>query len=489
MLAARALDEALSAGDAALALRAARVLEAQNRIGAEARLVLLSDAVRRKDWRAAALHADHMAEDKVFVFTAPLLHAWIAVGAGKGNPLAPIEAAAGDPLASAYGGDQRPLLLLAAGRKKEGLAALAPLLVAGETRGERHRLSAAAILARKGGRKEALALLTGGGPQMARARSLVERRKPLLSGDLAAWGISSFLIRISSDLRGQEVPALAFGLARIAGFVAPQNSEAAIAAAELLAGRGEVEAALAALSSVPADDLHAPAAAERRFALLVESGSGEQALAAARKAVSSEPAAAAAWVRLGDLLDQLERHREAADAYAQALALAAGGGQPGRPDWALWLLNGSSLTRAGDWEGGKAALERAHQLAPQEPVVLNFLGYSQLERRENLAEAERLIRAASKLAPDNAAITDSLGWAHYVRGDFAQAVQLLERAAKREPAEPAINEHLGDAYYSAGRRFEARYAWQAALIYADEGAATRLRAKIDQGLRPELAAP
>ena len=489
MLAARALDEALSAGDAALALRAARVLEAQNRIGAEARLVLLSDAVGRKDWRAAALHADRMAEDKVFVFTAPLLHAWIAVGAGKGNPLAPIEAAAGDPLARAYGADQRPLLLLAAGRKAEGLAALTPLLAAGDARSERLRLSAAAILARKGGRKQALALLTGPGRQIARARDLVQRRKPLLSGDIAAWGLASFLVRIASDLRGQEVPALAFSLARIAGFVAPKSSEAAIASAELLAGRGENAAALAALSRVPADDLLAAAAAERRLALLADSGGGEQALAAARGAVSSEPDSAAAWVRLGDLLDQLERHQEAADAYARALALDADGGDTGRPEWALWLLNGSSLTRAGEWARGKAALERAYQLAPQEPVVLNFLGYSQLERRENLAEAERLIRAASKLAPDNAAITDSLGWAHYVRGDFAQAVQLLERAAKREPAEPAINEHLGDAYYSAGRRFEARYAWQAALLYADDSAAKRLQAKIDQGLRPELAAP
>jgi len=155
----------------------------------------------------------------------------------------------------------------------------------------------------------------------------------------------------------------------------------------------------------------------------------------------------------------------------------------------LWLLNGAELTRAGDWERGKAALERAYALAPQQPIVLNHLGYSQLERRENLDEAERLIREASKLDPDSAAITDSLGWAHYVRGDLAMAVELLERAAKSEPSDSAINEHLGDAYYSAGRRYEARYAWQAALIYAEATAADRLRAKISRGLVPELAAP
>ena len=121
--------------------------------------------------------------------------------------------------------------------------------------------------------------------------------------------------------------------------------------------------------------------------------------------------------------------------------------------------------------------------------MLNFLGYSQLERRENLAEAERLIQEASRLQPDDAAITDSLGWANYNRGDIPKAIELLERAARGQPADPAINEHLGDAYYSAGRRYEARYAWRAALIYAEGKAVDRLKGKIDVGLRPELAAP
>ena len=121
--------------------------------------------------------------------------------------------------------------------------------------------------------------------------------------------------------------------------------------------------------------------------------------------------------------------------------------------------------------------------------MLNYLGYAQLERRENVAEATRLIAEASKLQPEDPAITDSLGWAHYVGGDLARAIPLLERAVEGEPADAAINEHLGDAYYAAGRRFEARYAWSAALTYAEGEAAARLRAKLQAGLTPELAAP
>jgi Flp pilus assembly protein TadD len=155
----------------------------------------------------------------------------------------------------------------------------------------------------------------------------------------------------------------------------------------------------------------------------------------------------------------------------------------------LWLLRGGALDEAGRWPEAKAALEQAHKLAPDQPLVLNYLGYAQLERRENLAEAERLIREASRLQPDNFAITDSLGWAHYIRGNLVSAIELLERAAAGEPSDPAINEHLGDAYYSAGRRYEARYAWEAALLYAEDEDAKRLRAKIDAGLTPTLAAP
>ena len=489
VLASRALEEALSAGDFALAVRASGSLDRTGGIGPEGRLILLSDAFRRKDWRAAALQTDHVAEDKVFAFTAPLLRAWIAVGSGKGDPLAPLDAARNDPLTTAYAADQRPLLLIAAGRKQEGLAELGAAIARNDGRGERLRLSAAALLTRKSGRKDALALLQGDTPTLARARSLVAGNKKLLNGNIAAWGLSSLLARISADLRGQEVPVLALSFARIGSFAAPDNGEAWLATGELLSSRGEQRAALDALSHVPANDLFATAAADRRLALLVESGGGEQALADARRAADAQPGSVSAWSRLGDLLGQLERHREAADAYGRALAASKAGDAGGTPEWALWLLQGSALTRGGDWQGGKVAVQRAYALAPEQPVVLNFLGYSQLERRENLDEAERLIRQASKLDPDNAAITDSLGWALYVRGDFGQAITLLERAARNEPADPAINEHLGDAYYSAGRRYEARYAWQAALIYADDKAATRLRAKIAAGLRPEFAAP
>ena len=103
-------------------------------------------------------------------------------------------------------------------------------------------------------------------------------------------------------------------------------------------------------------------------------------------------------------------------------------------------------------------------------------------------EAERLIREAHRLAPDNDAITDSLGWALYLKGQLPEAIVLLEQAAQGQPADVEINEHLGDAYFAAGRRVEARFAWKAASVYAQGAAAARIAAKMEAGLTPELAA-
>jgi tetratricopeptide (TPR) repeat protein len=490
VLAARALSQAIAAGDRPLALQAARTLDSAGKLAPDGRLLLVGEAFRSKQWKEAARQIERLEQDEVFSFMTPLLRAWLAQGSGKGDPLKLLGAASGNALAATYASEHRPLLLIAGGKAKEGAAALAPLLQDETIRSQHLRIAAAAILARKGLRKEALALLQGEAEALAQARRRVEAQRAPGTGILTpAAGMAELVGRMALDLNGQEVPQLALSFARLATFLAPESAEAWLIAADLLAGQGRHEAALAALAKVRRDDVFAATASDRRMTVLVGANRAEEALAEARRATAESPTAIDGWTRLGDILGQSQRHSEAASAYEKALDLAKAGAEAQHPLWALWLLRGSALTQAGDWPRGKAALEEAHRLAPDQPVVLNFLGYSQLERRENLAEAEKLIGEASRLQPDDAAITDSLGWAHYVRGDVPKAIELLERAAQGQPADPAIAEHLGDAYYSAGRRFEARYVWQAALTYAEGKAADRLRSKIDSGLRPDLAAP
>lgn len=490
VLATRALAQAIAAGDRPLALQAARALDSAGKLAPDGRLLLVGEAFRAKQWKEAGRQIDLLERDEVFSFMTPLLRAWLAQGSGKGDPMKALGAASGNALAATYASEHRPLLLIAGGKAKEGAAALAPALPDESIRSQRLRVAAAAMLVRKGLRKEALALLQGEAEALAEARRRVEAGRSPGAGILTpAAGMAELLGRMALDLNGQEVPQLALSFARLATFLAPESAEAWLIAADLLAGQGRHEAALAALAKVARDDVFAATASERRMTVLVEANRTDEALAEAREAATAAPAAIDNWTRLGDILGQAQRHSESAAAYEKALDLARAGAEAQHPLWALWLLRGSALTQAGDWPRGKAALEEARRLAPEQPVVLNFLGYSQLERRENLAEAEKLIGEASRLQPDDAAITDSLGWAYYVRGDVPRAIELLERAAQGQPADAAIAEHLGDAYYSAGRRYEARYVWQAALTYAQGKAVDRLRTKIDTGLRPDLAAP
>jgi Flp pilus assembly protein TadD len=490
VLAGRALSHGLLAGDRNLALAAARALERAGSLAPDARLLLLVEAARTRDWAAARVQADRIEEDEVFSFMAPILRAWIAQGSGKGDPIDILARLDGKSLAATYAEEQRPLLLLASGKRKEGLSALATVLPQAGAQAPRLRIAAAALLARKGKRKEALALLEGGGAPATAARVRLEAGRPL-PGEIAtaSAGIGAFLARIAADLASQDVPELALSFARLATFSAPDNSDAWLLAADLLAKRELHQPALAALANIPAGDPFAAAAADSRIAILAGTGRQEEALAAAQAAVAASPRDLQGWSRLGDLLGRMQRHGESAEAYARALALAEQGETGATSLWALWLLRGSALVQAGQWAEGKAALEEARKLAPDQAVVLNFLGYSQLERRENIAEAQKLIEQASKLQPDDPAITDSLGWARYVHGDVPGAIGLLEVAAQGQPADPAINEHLGDAYYSAGRRYEARYAWRAALVYAEGDAVARLHAKLESGLKPEFAAP
>ena len=486
ILAQSALAHAIGSGDRALAVAAARVLAGAGEASPEVRLTLLGEAVRTGEWRAANEQIDRIAADEVFGFMAPVLRAWAAQGVRRGDPIAILDAAPADSPVQGYVPEARALIGLA--RRGDGATAeFAAFAAQSGARAQRLRIAGAALLARRGERREALALLAGPGDALARARESVEARRAL-PGEIAtpAAGIAEFLVRLALDLNAQDVRPLALSFARLASFLAPDNSEIWLVVAELLSLQERPEAALAALDNIAPGDPFIGTAYDLRGRLQAASGRGDAAVAAMRAAAEAPGARVSDWTRLGDLYVELGRHREGAEAYARAIALAGDGG-PDNPVWALWLIRGGALEQAGEWAEGKAALERAHALAPDQPLVLNYLGYAQLERRENIQEAMRLVADAHRLAPDNASITDSLGWAYFLTGDIARAIELLERAAQAEPADTTINEHLGDAYYRAGRRIEARFAWKAALVHATPEEAARLSAKIETGLTPQLA--
>ena len=485
-IAGQAMSHGVRSGNWRLALDGARALERQNALRADSRFVLLAEAFRARDWRGARAHIDAIDRDQAFSFTVPVMRAWLAYGSREGDPLAALNAASPGGPAAGYAAEHRALLQLALGRP-EGPAEMLTAARSSGPRAVRLRIGAAGLLASRRQREQALLMLDVDTPASRATRALINAGRPV-PGTLGTSeaGIAELFVRLALDLGSQDAGPLGTLFSRLATRLDPQSAEGWLVTAELLAQQDQHRMAVQALDNIPANDPFFLAARETRIRLLMGGGEREAALALARQAAEANGARQSDWLRLGQIYGELGRQREAAEAFSRAIALRQG--DDGQDEWQLQLMLGGALDQAGDWPGARAALRRAHELAPQQPYVLNYLGYAMLIRGEEMVEAERLIREAHRLAPDNAAITDSLGWALYHKGQLAEAIPLLEQAAQAEPADVEINEHLGDAYYAAGRRVEARFAWRAASVSAEGAVATRITAKLERGLTPELAA-
>lgn len=483
-LARRTFGIAIAAGDEEVAVSLVNRMDKKSAEAVERRLFLLGEAVRNKDWPAARRELEGIRTNSGLAFIAPMIEAWISLGSGTGDPIALLDAAEANLLTAAYAREHRALLLGAMGRTPEAFEAYQPLLATTGGRSVRLKLAAAEMLLRADRRSDALGVLEGDDPALRKGRALIEAGQPLETGVATAQqGLAELYVRLAADLGRERVEALGLAAARVSTFLAPGNAEGWLVTADLLAAQGSLPPALAALQRIPDNDPFAQTAFGGRVQLLLRMDRPEEAVLLAQKAVKGSTDAAM-WVQLGDLLSQMERYREAAAAFDRAIELTP----RAQIGWALYLQRGSAYERDGQWHKAEKDLRRAYTLAPDQAVVLNYLGYSLLDRGKKLDEAEMLISKASALQPDAGSITDSLGWVYYRRGDYARAVSTLELAVATEPAEPTINEHLGDAYWQVGRRVDARFAWRAALVGAERDIEKRrLQAKLDWGLEQVTA--
>ncbi len=173
-----------------------------------------------------------------------------------------------------------------------------------------------------------------------------------------------------------------------------------------------------------------------------------------------------AVIALGDALRRDKRYAEAAKAYDKALDMTGG---ERAIDWHIYYVRGIAFEREGVWEKAESDFLKALELNPDQPQVLNYLGYSWVDQELQLERALEMIEQAVSLRPDDGYIVDSLGWAYYRLERFEEAVETLERAARLSPSDPTINDHLGDAYWQVGRKREAKFQWSIALELAGEG--------------------
>lgn len=470
IIAGRAYRAGLAAGDWALVDRAEKVLAKAPDAPLDSAIVRFSIAIKAGDRAGASAALDRLRGGPLR-FLVPVLDAWLAFDRGE-DPFAILDTSGSDPLARRYRAENRVMLLIALHRSGEALNELRPLLEMAGT--DDLRINAALLLGATGESDAANVLLNSGQPEMKGLRGLLGKGlKPS-----AATGGARLFLSLTIDLMQGDTPLpVAILLSRCALLLDPSDDRARLYLAEALSRSGMNGLAMDTLGQIARTSPFARGAAAGRIAALKRAGKLPEAIALAKLQAGDRASTSADAAAYGDLLSADRQDAAAAEAYGAALARPGGD-----EDWTLFERYGVALDRAGHWTEALPALRKAVTLAPGEAKALETLGLALVAHRQNLDDAQTLLERAAGLTPDDPAITDSLGWAYFQRGDVARALPLLERAVAADPGGSQANEHLGDVYWRLGRRYEARYAWRAAAIYADAGAAPRIAAKLANGL-------
>lgn len=478
----------VATGDRQTAVSQARAIVDLDPAADEPRLALFLDDLEAGRYEQARQGLDAMPPRSIGGLIAPLLRAWLELA--RSSPAEALrllpQAAANDPFYAVlvY---QRAALLALDGRPAEGLPALRGLLddAAGAPiqatmlatrliyRAEGQDAARRFIDDRLAAREEPVAL-----ERVARQLDRGEAPEPVLTrpGD----GVADTLLAIAEALRQQGSTGRAVIYAQLAGWAAPDNGEVALTVAELFISQDNPQAAIDSLARIGPD---APWGWEARLATadaLIAGDRDAEAIALLERMAGERPDRIEPLVKLGDLARAQQRYADAVTAYSGAIERLQG---LSRRHWRLFYARGVARERTGDWANAVTDLKQALALEPDQVLVLNYLGYSWVDRGENLDEALNMLKRAVELQPRDGFIIDSLGWAYFKLGAFKDATSWLERAVEAKPGDPVINDHLGDAYWRVGRTREARFQWQRALGLSPDAQAERsIARKLAHGL-------
>ncbi len=454
-------------------------------------MVLSAKAARDGDWRSIFSHLE--AGRGVTPLMDSLSQAWAHVGIGEmSRALGTFDEVIETRGLRPFGLYHKALALAMAGDLEGANAILSLSPQDGFQRTRRAVIAQTEVLSQLGRNEEALALLESSfGPEAdAGLRDLMDR---LAAGETlpfafvggAREGMAELYYSVAGTIAGDAPDELLLMYLQLALALRPDDTEILLMTAGLLDRMERFDIAVETYRRVPGDSGVFAMAEMGRADALRRMGEEELAAEVLSQLVRSHPELGAAHVRLGDALRGLERFEAARSAYSTALALYP------EDDTARWFIH---FTRAiashalEDWPQTEADLRAALTYNPEQPQVLNYLGYSLVERGEALDEALDMIKRAVAGDPQNGAIVDSLGWVYFRLGRYDEAVEQLERASALLPTDPVINDHLGDAYWAVGRKREARFQWSRALSFdPEEDESDRIRRKLEVGLDEVLA--
>lgn len=298
-------------------------------------------------------------------------------------------------------------------------------------------------------------------------------------------GMAEIFFSIGVVLNSETASDYALIYARMAGYLRPDHIDALLLSAELLDDMGQYDLSVATYKKVPAGTPDYHAAELGRAEALRRADKPDAAIEVLEKLAADYPNQAPIYSALGGLFRQQESYESAAEAYDRALELTP---EDGRTRWFLLYARAICYERLGEWDKAEADFRAALELNPEQPQVLNYLGYSLVEKQQKLDEALDMIKRAVASRPDSGYIVDSLGWVLYRLGRYDEAVGHMEKAVELMPVDAVVNDHLGDVYWAVGRIREAEFQWRRALSFIDpddtdsEADPDRIRRKLEIGL-------
>jgi len=310
-----------------------------------------------------------------------------------------------------------------------------------------------------------------------------EKLPPLASNAQAGAAEALYGLGASLGRRGGEDLGLVY--LQLALYLAPNHQLALLSLADLYESVKKPELAIKVYKRVPTSSPLYRNAAIQMAANLDSLNRADEAEKHLNALIKEHPDDLEAIMALGNVLRSHKKFTECVDAYSRGVATLT---QPDKSNWMLFYFRGICYERSHQWPKAEADLKKALELFPDQPHVLNYLGYSWIDQGVNLDEGMEMINKAVQQRPDDGYIVDSLGWAYYRLGNYEEAVKKLERAIELKPEDPTINDHLGDAYWRVGRVLEAKFQWAHARDLKPEPEdLPKIEAKLKDGLPEETS--
>jgi Flp pilus assembly protein TadD len=480
----RAFTAALLSGDvqraAAIAPRGPEAGEAVRRLGALTRVVdLLADG-KGKDAQALL-----KAETIGFPHrpAAVLLGPWLAAAAGDNDDAVVRPELQGDRFVQYFGQLGQARLYERAKRYDEAETDYKALMALDSARGL-FVGDYGEFLERRKRHGEAVALYDAAlarepdDQALVRARDRAAARGAAPAMPTLRQGAAHVLMACGASFASERQSQFGLAYLRLALRLDPKRDDAWLLVGDLLAQDDDAVGAREAYAKIAPSSTRYTAAQSKLAWSFQTAGDKAKAVAMAQQSAAAAPKDRDAQIAYADILRANEHWAESAAVLDPLIAADAA-----KPDWRLLYMRGIALERAERWGEAERDLLQALKLSPDEPDLLNYLGYSWIDRGQRLPEAIAMVQKAVDARPLSGAMLDSLGWGYYRQGDYKTAVAKLEQAVELEPGDPDVNGHLGDAYWRIGRQVEARYQWQRVLsLEPDAKQKADAEAKLKNGL-------